>query len=127
MSDPQATYSRDSDHQALTDLNKLYIQCVVRADADLFETILAEDFQCSSPDGSIVDKKEFLRRIRSSPPLQFMDIADVQIRQISNVAIIHARTNFQSADGVPGRGRYTDIWANRDGRWLAVAAHVTRL
>ena len=26
----------------------------------------------------------------------------------------------------PGHGRYTDIWAKRDGRWVAVAAHVTR-
>jgi len=23
-------------------------------------------------------------------------------------------------------GRYTDIWARRNGRWLCVAAHVTR-
>ena len=29
-------------------------------------------------------------------------------------------------DGRLGSGRYTDVWARRHGRWLAVAAHVTR-
>ncbi|MPZ21867.1 MAG: nuclear transport factor 2 family protein, partial [Luteitalea sp.] len=31
------------------------------------------------------------------------------------------------SDGKPGSGRYTDVWAKRDGEWLAVSAHVTRL
>jgi hypothetical protein len=40
--------------------------------------------------------------------------------------VIHARTSYTLADGREGAGRYTDVWARRDGRWLAVAAHVTR-
>jgi hypothetical protein len=42
------------------------------------------------------------------------------------VAIIHARTTFTRPDGGLGSGRYTDVWARRQGRWLAVSAHVTR-
>ena len=48
------------------------------------------------------------------------------IRIFGDVAIIHARTTYTTADGRAASGRYTDIWARRDGRWLAVAAHVTR-
>ena len=33
---------------------------------------------------------------------------------------------YTKPDGHPGFGRYTDIWALRGGRWLCVAAHVTR-
>jgi hypothetical protein len=29
-------------------------------------------------------------------------------------------------DGNTGSGRYTDVWAKRNGRWLAVSAHVSR-
>ena len=43
------------------------------------------------------------------------------------LAIIHAATAFTLPDGRTGRGRYTDVWARRDGRWLAVSAHVTRM
>ena len=42
-------------------------------------------------------------------------------------AVIHARMTFTQADGRSGPGRYTDIWARRNGEWRAVAAHVTRL
>ena len=50
----------------------------------------------------------------------------VNVRLIGDCAIIHARTTYRMSDGRPGSGRYTDIWARRNGRWLAVAAHVTR-
>jgi hypothetical protein len=28
--------------------------------------------------------------------------------------------------GAPGSGRYTDIWALRQGRWLCISAHFNR-
>jgi len=46
---------------------------------------------------------------------------------MGDFAIIHARTTYTLPDGRPGAGRYTDVWARRNGRWLAVSAHVTRL
>jgi ketosteroid isomerase-like protein len=117
----------DADLESLTALNATYIQSVVKADANTFDTILAGDFCCSNPDGTLVDKPEFLRRIRASQPFQSIDIDDVQIRVMGDIAIIHARTTFVFGDGTRGAGRYTDVWARRDGRWLAVSAHVTRL
>jgi len=48
------------------------------------------------------------------------------IMLMGDFAIVHARTTFTAADGRPGTERYTDVWARRDGRWLAVSAHVTR-
>ena len=51
---------------------------------------------------------------------------DVKVRIIGDVAIIHARTSYTTADGDQRNGRYTDVWARRDGKWLAISAHVTR-
>jgi hypothetical protein len=116
-----------TDLEALTALNALYIQSVVRSDATQFEAILAGDFLCSHPDGTIVDKTEFLRQTQASTPLDSMEIDDVRIRVIGDAAIIHGRTSFARRDGKRGVGRYTDVWAKRDGQWLAVSAHVTRL
>jgi len=53
-------------------------------------------------------------------------IDDVKVRILGDVAIIHARTTYKTADGERRNGRYTDVWARRDGKWLAVSAHVTR-
>jgi len=51
---------------------------------------------------------------------------EVNVRLMGDVAIIHARTTYAGPDGRSGSGRYTDVWARRHGRWLAVSAHVTR-
>lgn len=68
----------------------------------------------------------FLRRSPRPAGVSGLGCEDVRIRKIGEVAIIHARTTYLKPDGQPGRGRYTDTWAKRDGRWLCVAAHVTR-
>ena len=39
---------------------------------------------------------------------------------MGDVAVIHARTTYTTADGGAGTGRSTDVWARRDGRWLVV-------
>lgn len=124
---PFADVLTEDDLQALSRLNATYIDCVVTADADRFATILADDFLCSNPDGTLIDRDEFLRRTRSATPLQSMAIEDVRIRVCDSVAIIHARTTYVLGNGQQGAGRYTDVWALRGGAWLAVAAHVTRL
>jgi ketosteroid isomerase-like protein len=55
-----------------------------------------------------------------------LEADEVQIRILGDVAIIHARTSYRTVDGIDRHGRYTDVWARRHGRWLAVSAHVTR-
>ena len=44
-----------SDLEALTAPNRDYIHSVQHGDVQRFEEILAEDFLCSNPDGSLVD------------------------------------------------------------------------
>ena len=88
--------------------------------------ILAEDFLNTNPDGSLVDKQAFLKQI--APPARIKDLAchDVKVRVMGDFAIIHARTTYTLSDGRRGNGRYTDIWARRNGQWLCVAAQVAR-
>jgi ketosteroid isomerase-like protein len=116
----------DTDVATLVELNDAYIQSVQRGDVRRFEQLLADDFLCSPADGSLLDRQRFLER--TAQPVTIRDLAahDVVVRVMGDVAIIHARTTFTTLDGRAGTGRYTDIWARRGGRWLAVAAHVTR-
>ena len=69
----------------------------------------------------------FLRQTARASGLTDLEAHDVKIRISGNFAIIHARTSFRLTNGKAGSGRYTDIWERRNGHWLAVAAHVTRL
>ena len=115
-----------SDLDVLLDLNRDYVQAVQHSDVHCFDGILAADFLCSNPEGSLVDRDAFLEQTAKPVVIANLEAHDVGVRVMGDVAIIHARTTYTQADGQAGAGRYTDVWARRDGRWLAVSAHVTR-
>lgn len=107
-------------------LNQDYIDSVAKSDVRRFDEILAEDFLNTNPDGSLVDKRAFLAQIGKPGAVKGLECDDVRIRVMGDFAVIHARTLYTKPDGQPGAGRYTDIWALRDGKWLCVAAQVMR-
>lgn len=116
-----------SEVEVLRDLNSQYIHSVVHSDVARFSEILADDFLCTNPDGSLIDKPQFLTQ--TAVPVSFtdFDVDDLRIRVLGDVAIVHGRTRFALKDGRRGHGQYTDVWEKRQGRWLAVSAHVTRV
>src|SRR5688572_17928548 len=115
-----------ADVATLEQLNRDYITSVQTSDVRRFDEILAEDFLCSNPDGSLVDRKAFLAQTARPVTISNLQAHDVLVRIIGDVAIIHARTTYTLPDARTASGRYTDVWARRHGRWLAVSAHVTR-
>lgn len=115
-----------TDRDILLDLNRDYISSVQNSDVRRFGEILAEDFLCTNPDGSHVNRQGFLEQTARPVSISNLEAHDVDVRLLGDVAIIHARTSYTRPDGQTGGGRYTDVWARRGGRWLAVSAHVTR-
>jgi ketosteroid isomerase-like protein len=115
-----------SDLQILTALNHDYVSSVQHGDVARFRELLADDFLGSNPDGSLVDRAGFLAQTARPVTITGLEAEEVNVRILGDVAIIHARTSYTTQEGRAASGRYTDIWARRDGRWLAVAAHVTR-
>jgi len=115
-----------SDLDVLIRLNNDYIEAVKTSDVRRFHEILADDFLCSLPDATIVDRAQFLERTARPSTIANLQVHDVNVRLMGDFAIVHATTTFTVADGGPGSGRYTDVWARRNGQWLAVSAHVTR-
>ena len=116
-----------SDHDILVQLNRDYIDAVQHSDVQRFDEILSDDFY-------LQQSGRFAGRSRGVPEADREagddlepQAEDVMIRLMDDFAIIHARTVFTKPDGSAGGGRYTDVWAKRGGRWLAVSAHVTRL
>ena len=118
--------SMPNDLDVLTKLNADYITSVQKGDVKRFNEILADDFLCSMADGTLVDRKRFLELTAQPVTIRNLAAHDVNIRLMGDMAIVHAATSYTTADGRPSSGRYTDVWARRGGRWVAVSAHVTR-
>jgi hypothetical protein len=70
----------DSDLQTLLGLNRDYIQSVQTSDVHRFEELLAEDFQCSNPDGSLVDREAFLNQTARPVTISKLQAEDLDVR-----------------------------------------------
>ena len=115
-----------SDLNALRRLNEQYIRAVAESNAAWFDQHLSSDFVNSNPDGTLSDRAAFLRRVAGPSGVSNFAVDDVCIRLFGDAALVHGRTTYVKADGTPGAGRYTDVWARSDGTWRCVAADVTR-
>jgi ketosteroid isomerase-like protein len=115
-----------SDLDELTLLNRDYVASVQNSDVNRFDEILAQDFYCSNPDKSLVDRAGFLKQTAVPAVIKNLEARDVKIRIMGDFAIIHASTSYTMPDGTQAVGRYTDCWTRQNGRWLAVSAHVSR-
>lgn len=120
------TITRASDLETLQSLNRDYVRAVQQSDVQRFDEILAADFRCSNPDGSLVDREGFLKQTAVPVRISNLEAHDVEVRILGDFAIIHARTKCALPDGRVGGGRYTDVWARHGDDWRAVSAHVTR-
>ena len=115
-----------SDLEVLEKLNEGYVACVQNSDVRWFDQHLSDDFLNTNPDGTLVDRAGFLAQIAKPQSITGLEPRAVNIRILDDVAIIHAKTVYTKPGGQPGTGRYTDIWQKRGGRWVCVAAHVSR-
>jgi ketosteroid isomerase-like protein len=116
----------NTDLTTLISLNTSYIASVQNGDVARFEEILDPDFYCSHPDGSLADRATFLKQTAQPVTIKGLIADDVKVRIFGDVAIIHGRTNYTTADGRAVKGRYTDVWVKRGDTWKCVSAHVTR-
>jgi ketosteroid isomerase-like protein len=116
----------NDDIEELTSLNRDYVASVQNSDVKRFDEILAQDFYCTNPDKSLVDRAAFLEQTAIPVKISNLRAEDIKIRVLGDFAIIHARTSYTTPDGLQAYGRYTDCWARQNGKWLAVSAHVAR-
>ena len=114
------------DLHTLEALNRGYLLAAEKSDVAWYTEHLAVDYRATNPDGSFVDRAGFLARIARPHSFTNFRAPDVRIQPLGDVALIHASFEDTRPDGSHGRGRYTDIWQLRGGRWLCVSAHFTR-
>lgn len=68
-----------------------------------------------------------LRRLLAAQPLTpGLQVVHRVLTHFLLDQMIRARTTHVKPDGQPGAGRYTAVWARRWGRWVCVAANLSR-
>jgi Domain of unknown function (DUF4440) len=122
----QTRASASGDHEVLLDLNRNYVRSARESDVRWYSENLSEDFYITAPDGALLNREAFLKRIANPYPGTEAEPVDVMIRILGDIAIIHSGYKDKKLNGDIGHGRYTDIYERRNGRWMCVAAHFMR-
>ena len=115
-----------ADREVLLELNRNYVRSALESDVRWYSENLSEDFYITAPDGALLNREGFLKRIANPYPGTEAEAVDVTIRILGAIAIIHSGYRDKKLTGEIGYGRYTDVYERRNGRWLCVAAHFMR-
>lgn len=90
--------------------------------------LLADDWTVTHIDGQVLKKDQVLEMCRSGPPVASA-IDQLAVRLYGDTAIVSGRTKATASGTAPQTVtlRFTDVFVRREGRWIAVASHATRL
>jgi hypothetical protein len=106
-------------------------RAIAEGNVSVVEDLLAEDFVGTTPEGTVLTREEVVVSLFSPAyDIESLDNTDIDVRVYGEAAvvvgrgIVRGRYNGQDASG---QFRYTRVWAQRGGRWYAVAAHSSML
>lgn len=122
----EASEAGRADLDVLLELNRNYVRSALESDVRWYSENLSEDFYITAPDGALLNREAFLKRIANPYPGTAAEAVNVMVRILGDVAIVHSGYRDTKMNGETGYGRYTDIYERRNGRWLCVAAHFMR-
>lgn len=130
----QTGNTHSADIETIKKLNEAWIHSYPGKDTATLARIFADDIILINPAGTKMGKRAMLANLASSSGGQqitstHVDSVDVQLLS-DDIGLVFAKASFVSiADGKPSTGQtgYLDVYQKRNGRWVAIAAHVTYL
>ena len=123
----------------LTRIEKEWSAAVLRHDAESVGKYLADELVMTYPDGTSGTKSSELRDIAAGAmTADSWEVADTKVTVLSpDAAFITGRTiikngkfkapESKTAVNISGEYRFTDVYARRNGQWLAVASQTTKI
>jgi ketosteroid isomerase-like protein len=90
--------------------------------------LLADDWSVTHIDAQVITKAQALEMCRTGPNVT-STVDQLVVRAYGDTAIVTGRTKATVSGAAPQTVtlRFTDVFVRRDGRWMVVASHATRL
>ena len=114
----------------IAQLERDWVQAIVRKDTGTLERILAKEFTGTSPTAHTYTRTAAIEDLKSaSYVVESMELDEVSVNVYGDTAVAFTSQEEKSRyDGRDTSGHYhfTDVWVKQDGRWQAVASHGTR-
>ena len=117
--------------EELLKLEKEFAEAIVKNDPEAIARLVADDWVIIDPNGEIVDRTRFFEVIKSGALTHdMMESEDFRVRVYGDSAVVTAITSTKAkfmGQEFSTQERTTDVFVRRDGRWLCVLTHLTKL
>lgn len=117
--------------QAVKQLEHDWSDAAKAGDTDKLSQIIADDWSGLGPDGVKLTKVAFIESYKSGKSkLESYEFGPMDVKVLGNVAVVQGSDTEKSVtDGKDSSGKYswTDVFAKRDGKWVAVRSQLTKV
>ncbi len=124
---------RANDEQLIRQLMQEWAEALVKGDQAAIDRITSADWMLTDPQGMLISKAQSDAH-RKSGTVKFesfkLDELKVRVYVYGDTAVVHGlatrKSSYQGKD-TSGQYRSTDVFIKSNGRWQAIAAHISRV
>jgi ketosteroid isomerase-like protein len=136
VSNPLSAADKDMDmmagtvEQTITKIEQDWGNALVKADVGWIDGLIADDYMLVDPDGNLVPKAQGDADLKSGAQhFDSFKLDDLVVHVHGDTAVAFGleteKSTYKGADS-SGQYRFTDVFVKRDGKWMAIATHVSR-
>jgi len=120
---------RNNIEQMIMQMEREWAGAYVKRDAATLDRLLASDFMDADDNGNTQNKAQYID-LAKNPVGTFYsgEFSDTKVRVYGDTAVSTGRLVIKGSNREQGEAfRYTGVYVKRQGRWQAVASHLSRI
>ncbi|MFD9663994.1 nuclear transport factor 2 family protein [Rhodococcus sp. NPDC059968] len=120
-----ASVSAIEEQDAVLAQEARWLTAITAGDRDTIESILSPDFKHITSEGTLLGRDE---EIASIVPVAFtMNASEQTVDIVGDTAVIHGVNTLTESGNVLARERFTDVFIQQNGTWMALSAQETAI
>ena len=123
-----AAQTSENTDQIITRLEHEWVAAIVKKDTATIDCLLAADFS-GTTDDQIYSKADAIEDVKNGTH-ESLDLDNIKVRIFGDTAVVTMEQTEKSRHGdtdFSGHYLFTDVWARKNGQWIAVASHGSRV
>jgi hypothetical protein len=122
-----AAQTSENTDQVITRLEHEWVAAIVKGDSGVIDRLLANDFT-GTTDDMIYSKADAIEDVKTGTH-DSLELDNIKVRIFGDTAVVTMGQTEKSRHGnadFSGHYLFTDVWAKKNGEWIAVASHGSR-
>jgi len=120
-----------NDEQIIKQLEQEWADALPKRDQAAIDRITSADWVLTDPEGRLIAKAQADADLKSGTvKFESIKLDELKVRLFGDTAVVHGleseKSSYKGKD-TSGLYRFTDVFVKRNGRWQAIATHVTRV